>query len=103
MFTATARYDKEVVSSLVELIIHFGGPALLVAAQLHNSSAKGPLLQQHAGAKEPDNVARQQLGSVQYFEEPAAVFQAIVHGPWLLSSRRWRVHEGLLSKRRAFA
>ncbi|CAE7171199.1 unnamed protein product [Symbiodinium pilosum] len=48
---ADVLYDKQVVSSLVDLIMHFGGPALLV---------------------EPDNVARQQLGSVAYFEEMAS-------------------------------
>lgn len=47
---ADVLYDKEVVAWLVDLIIHFAGPALLM---------------------EPDNVERRQLGSVSYFEEIA--------------------------------
>lgn len=45
---ADVLYDKEVVPSLVNLILHLDGPAILV---------------------EPDNIERQSLGSVQYFEE----------------------------------
>ncbi|CAE7258767.1 unnamed protein product [Symbiodinium sp. CCMP2592] len=47
---ADVLYDKEVVAWLVDLIIHFAGPALLM---------------------EPDNIERRQLGSVSYFEEIA--------------------------------
>ncbi|CAE7530406.1 Mettl23 [Symbiodinium natans] len=47
---ADVLYDKQVVAWLVDLIVHFAGPALLV---------------------EPDNVERRQLGSVPYFEEVA--------------------------------
>ena len=42
------RYDKEVVPSLVDLILHLDGPAILV---------------------EPDNIERQSLGSVQFFQD----------------------------------
>jgi len=45
---ADVLYDKEVVRPLVDLIVHFGGSALLV---------------------EPDNVERRQLGSVPYFKD----------------------------------
>jgi len=45
---ADVLYDKEVVPYLVDLILHLDGPAILV---------------------EPDNIERQSLGSVQFFQE----------------------------------